>query len=93
MKPWQRQRRVSFQDHSFQFPLVRSSIRSAGQDTSLRVCSVILRDWPPVGDVRVFAGGGGVFVGGGRVFDGGGRVVDGKLLFEAGELLIVAMSY
>ncbi len=76
MKPWQRQRRVSFQDHLFQFPLVRSSIRSASQDMSLRVCSVIL----------VFVGGGGVFV-------RGGRVVDGKLLFEAGELLIVAMSY
>ena len=41
----------------------------------------------------MFAGGGGVFVGGGGVFVRGGRVVDGKLLFEAGELLIVAMSY
>ncbi len=40
----------------------------------------------PVGDVRVFAGGSGVFV-------RGGGVVNGKLLFEAGELLIVAMSY
>ena len=47
---------------------------------------MILRDWVPVGDVRVFAGGSGVFV-------RGGRVVNGKLLFEAGELLIVAMSY
>ena len=93
MKPWRRQRRVSFRDHSFQFPLARSSIRSAGQDASLRVHSVILRDWLPVGDVRVFAGGGGVFVRGGGVFVRGGGVVDGKLLFEAGELLIVAMSY